>query len=245
VQDLKVALAFLTRLPVHIDGKVSLSDLTAAVHLFPLVGALVGLIGALAFGLGKAVGLGSLPAALFAVAAMVVATGALHEDGLADTADALGAQDRERALAIMRDSRIGSFGTIALVLVLIARIAALSSFWDPWRFAAAMIAAAGASRALLPLLMTAQPPARADGLGAAVGRPEPVRVLIGLGLGAALALALLPLATALSALLAAACAAALAGWFLGRRFGGFTGDTLGAVQQLAEIAFLFAVLAHA
>jgi adenosylcobinamide-GDP ribazoletransferase len=245
LHDLKIAALFLTRLPVRPERPVAMPDLARAVHLFPVVGAAVGAVGGLGYLVASLLGLPSLPASIVAVAAMVLATGALHEDGLADTADGLAAgADRARALEIMRDSRIGSYGTIALVLVLMARLTALASFWDPLHVAAILIAAGAASRAAMPLVMRLQPSARGQGLAAAAGRPEARHVALGCGLAVAIALVCLPAGTALVALAWLALAATATAAFLGRRLGGCTGDTLGAVQQIGEVAFLLAVVAR-
>jgi adenosylcobinamide-GDP ribazoletransferase len=244
LHDLQVATLFLTRLPARPAAPLAMSDLARAVHLFPLVGAAVGAVGGLAYLAASLLRLPSLPAAIVAVAAMVVVTGALHEDGLADTADGLAGRDRATALEIMRDSRIGTYGTIALVLVLLARLMALAGLWDPVFVAATLIAAAAASRAAMPVVMWLQPSARDKGLAAAAGRPEAVRVTAGAGLAAIVAFVCLPAGTALAALLALALAAGAAAAFLGRRLGGCTGDTLGAVQQLGEVAFLMAIVAR-
>ena len=245
LRDLKVALLFLTRFPVQIDGTVTMRDLAAAVYAFPIVGAMVGLLGGLAFGGASLVGLPPLPSALIALATMILVTGALHEDGLADTADGLGAgASRERALEIMADSRIGSFGALALMVSLLARLIALAPMWEPGEVMAVLIAAAMTSRAMMPVVMLLQPSAKAGGLAAAAGQPEPLRVMLGLFIAIGGVIWLLPLPVALKALLsAAALSLALAAW-LGRRLGGCTGDTLGAVQQTAEIAFLFAIVSQ-
>jgi adenosylcobinamide-GDP ribazoletransferase len=243
--DLKVASVFLTRLPVRLEGVFGLKDLAAAVWAFPLVGVAIGLVGGLGFMAATGLGLPSLPAAIVAIAAMAFVTGALHEDGLADTCDGLGAgRDRLRALEIMRDSRVGSYGVIALVLSLLARIGALASLWDPFQVLAVLVAAGAASRATMPVVMHLQPSARDHGLAASAGRPGRERVALGCALALAIVLAALPLGTALRAVLALAVAAAVTALWLGRRLGGCTGDTLGAVQQMGEIAFLMAVVAR-
>lgn len=245
LRDLKVALLFLTRFPVQLDGTVTMRDLARAVHAFPLVGAIVGLLAGLAYAAASLVGLPPLPSALIAIVTMIVLTGALHEDGLADTADGLGAgPDRDKALAIMADSRIGSFGTLALIVSVLGRLIALAPLWEPRQVMAVLIAAAMTSRAMMPVVMLLQPSAKAGGLAAAAGRPDPLRVMIGLFLGIAAAVALLPPPTALAALLAAAGFSLLLATWLGRRLGGCTGDTLGAVQQMAELAFLLAIVSH-
>ena len=244
LRDLKIAVVFLTRWQLRLDGRVGIGDLASVVHFFPVVGLLVGLSGALVYLAASFLHLPNLPAVVLALGAMALFTGALHEDGLADTADALGAlPDRERALEIMRDSRIGSFGTLALILVVTGKLVAISGLWDGFRAAAAIIAAASFSRAVIPVVLYLQPSARGRGLAAETGRPPLDRVLIALAIGIAAAVLLLPAAEALTALAVAGLAALVVARALGRAFGGCTGDTLGAVQQLTELAFLFALVA--
>lgn len=240
VAQLRVAVAFLTRLPVGGAGAWPDGAIGRAAWAFPLVGALLGLGAALVQTLGLASGLPPVLAAILTTALLAVVTGALHEDGLADTADALGSvRDRARALEIMRDSRIGTFGALALGFVTATRIAATAALPLPG-LVPAMVAAATLSRLAMVWLMAALPAARADGLGAAAGRPGPTVVVIATALGAALtALASGPIAAAGPILLAAALAILLGTWFR-RRLGGQTGDTLGATQQLVEAAVLVA-----
>ncbi|MFL5337316.1 MAG: adenosylcobinamide-GDP ribazoletransferase [Geminicoccaceae bacterium] len=245
MRDLKIAALFLTRLPVHVDGTVTMRDLAGAVYAFPLVGAAVGLLCGLAFTAAAWLGLPSLPSSLLAIVTMILVTGALHEDGLADTADGLGAgADRERALEIMADSRIGSFGALALIVSVLARLMVLAPMWDPRTVTEVLVASGMASRALMGVVMLLQPSAKAVGLAAAAGRPDPVRVMIGSFIAIAGAAALLPLPLAVSALLAATGLSLLLAAWLGRRLGGCTGDTLGAVQQTAEIAFLLSFVSR-
>ena len=245
LDSFKVALVFLTRLPVRLRGDVSLRQLASAVHLFPVVGALVGLVAAATLVIATNMGLPPLAAAAASIAAGVLLTGALHEDGLADTADALGAgRDRERALEIMRDSRLGGFGAIALFLVLLARASALVSILPIEQAALALVAAEAVARAAMPVVMLYQRSARASGLAATTGRPEGRRVWLGVGIAALLALLLIPARPALAALVAAATVGAAVAFLLGRRFGGCTGDTLGAVQQATGLAFLLCLAAR-
>jgi adenosylcobinamide-GDP ribazoletransferase len=245
LQDLKVAALFLTSIPVRVDGAVTMRDLARAVHAFPVMGALVGLTGGAVFAIASLIGLPPTPAAVCAVGAMVVVTGALHEDGLADTADGLGAgDDRNRALAIMRDSRIGSFGALALLFSILGRTAAVAALGEPGLVLAALVAAAMASRAIMAAVMLLQPSAGAVGLAAEAGRPDPVRVAVGAALAGLVSLLVLQHA-ALVAVAAAVAIALASAWWLGRRLGGCTGDTLGAVQQIGEVTFLLAVVAVA
>ncbi|UWQ22517.1 adenosylcobinamide-GDP ribazoletransferase [Jannaschia sp. W003] len=236
--QLRSAALLLTRIPVR--GPVAAPAARAA-WAWPLVGLAVG--AAVAGTLFGTAALGAVPGLAAALALLVGAmlTGALHEDGLADVADGIwGGGTPERRLAIMRDSRLGTYGALALGLGLLARwsllVAALAgNYW------LAPVAAAAASRAAMAWML-ARPPARADGLGRGAGRPGPRTVATALALGALplLAFGLHGLAAALLAALATLALARLAR----ARIGGVTGDVCGAAQQLAEIAVLAALLAR-
>ena len=244
IHDCKVALAFLTRLPVRQGRAWRDDDLAASVPLFPVVGALIGLAGGLAYALADWLGLPPWPAAAFALATTICVTGALHEDGLADVADGFGGgRTREDKLRIMRDPRIGSYGTIALVLALLARAGALVALADPLQVMAALVTAGAVSRAALPAVMVGLPQARAVGLAAQAGRPHPLRAAAATLIAALAAVALLGQA-APGALLAGAAGALAVALLARRQIGGYTGDVLGAVQQLAEIGVLFGAAAQ-
>ncbi len=234
--QLTTSVAFLTRLPIRLETPLPLAS---AVPGFPLVGALVGGIAAVALSVALWLGVPPLPAALLAVGASIVATGSLHEDGLADSADGLfSGKPRERVLEIMRDSRIGTFGALALILSVGLRTGSLATLADG---AAALVAVHALSRGWLPWLMWQDTPARSDGLAADAGKPEQANVFWAAGFGlaiAAVAIGILP------ALLAAAVSAAFAlvvAALARKRLGGYTGDTLGAAQQAAEIGALLAL----
>ncbi|MDE2238633.1 MAG: adenosylcobinamide-GDP ribazoletransferase [Rhodospirillales bacterium] len=238
--EARLAFMLLSRLPMgRMDAPPPMAD---AVWAYPLVGLAVGAVSGLVFGLAVWVGLPPLAAALLAVGASAGLTGAMHEDGLADLADGFGGgRDKARKLEIMRDSRIGSYGVVALVLVLGLRVACLAALPAPGMVM--RLAAIGAlSRALLPVVMLALPPARDDGLGQAVGSQLALGpALAGLALAGVVALLLLPNlpVVAVMALVAAGvCALAK------RQIGGFTGDVLGSVQVLAESAGLCALAAQ-
>ena len=242
-RDIGDALRFFTRVPVGDPGASAPLDINRFAWAAPVAGAAVGLIGALALALTGLLGLPPLMRAGLATAALVAATGGLHEDGLADVADGFGGgATRAMKLDIMRDSRIGAYGAIALTLALILRVGALTAALDGgfWRASLSLIAVAALSRAgaLTPLALLGS--ARADGAGAAAGRLD--RDALAAAWGSALAIALvlglvsLGLAHALVAALASG-AAALAMVALARRaIGGQTGDVAGAAQQVAEIA---------
>ncbi len=246
VDDLLIALRFFSRLPVPETarerelGPAGLSSVAAYV---PVAGVIIGVGPALVLLAASVLGLPPVLAAPLAIAALVLVTGALHEDALADCADGFGGgATRERKLEIMRDSRIGAFGACALALSLYIRAVALAIVTDrsPGDAALVLVAAAALSRAACLWPLAWLPPARPDGAGAAAGRPLPGLVAIAAGLGFALALALLaPAAGVLRTLEACAFVvlATVAFTELARRqVGGQTGDVAGATQQLAEIA---------
>lgn len=257
-RDLRVAAAFLTRLPLgrgegpgEIDAAEEELDesemeegaLALSTRAFPLAGAAVGAAGGLVFAVALGLGLPPVIAALLAVVGTVSLTGALHEDGLADFADGLGGRDREARLAIMADGRTGAFGVLALVLSLGLRVAALAAIGSAGAAAAALIAAGAGSRAVLPVVMARVEPARVHGLAVGAGRASRDRLLAGSLLGAALVLLFLgPVGGAIALLVGAGAAAALAA-LARRQIGGYTGDVLGAVQQVTEIAILLAAVA--
>ena len=181
--DIVAAVLFCTRLPIPGVAAHSGVDVARAAWAFPIAGALVGLVAAVVYGFARLVGLPPFPAAGLSVAATLVVTGCLHEDGLADVADSFGAATRERKLEIMRDSRIGTYGGCALALSLLLRSAALATIADPARAAAVLVATHMAARAGMPLFMRLVPPARSDGLSASAGRPPAAAAIGGVLLG--------------------------------------------------------------
>ncbi|MCX5493877.1 adenosylcobinamide-GDP ribazoletransferase [Kaistia dalseonensis] len=247
------ATAFLTRLPAGFIGAPDEKpDFSSAARTFPLVGLLVGLIGALALLLADALRLPPLASALIGVAVTILLTGALHEDGLADTADGFGGgQTAVAKLDIMRDSRIGTFGAIALVLSIMLRVTLVAAFlpYAPWAAAVALMAAETVGRAAIVHAWSSLPSARFEGLAEATGRPGKdttwaavlIATVIGLAFGT---IAAGPLA-ALVALAATALTTYAFESLCRRQIGGHTGDTLGAAEQAGAIAFLLGLVAFA
>ena len=242
--DLRAALVFLTRVPLRVarpEGDAP--SLGRAVRAFPIVGALIGLVAGIVYAIAAGIGLPDIVAAVLAVGAGALITGALHEDGLADMADGFGGgSTRERKLAIMRDSRIGAYGVIVLVVVLAAKVGAISDLGGTGLAIAAMVAAAGVSRAAMPAVMLWLDPARDDGLAADAGRPPSAHVWTGLALAAVLAVGLLTWSGLVAFLIAGIGTAAVA-WLAERQVGGHTGDVLGGVQQFSEVLFLLTLAA--
>jgi len=242
--DFLMAAAFFTRLQVD-PGARGAWGLAGSAWAFPLVGAGIGLVSALIFLLAQLIELGDWPAAILSIAAALALTGALHEDGLADTADGFfGGHDRDARLAIMRDSRHGTFGVLAVVVSVLLRAAALATIGDVIHAVPALIAAHAVSRATLPAMMWRLPPASAEGVGAAAGTPAGSGVAVAAATGVAIALAALGPVRGLIALgLVGVTVLTLAG-VARRRIGGYTGDVLGAFQQLGEIVMLLAASAR-
>ncbi len=245
IRDIGDAVSFLTRLPLPGSGRRE--GIADSAWAFPLAGVLIGGGGGLVLIGCDMIGAPAPVAAALAVATIAVATGALHEDGLADTFDGFGGSTRSRRLEIMRDSRIGSFGVIALVLTLAIRIAALAAVTSHSAMAGAwaLIAAESLSRAIMVAIWHTAPAAKSGGLSVASGAPGLVAVLAA-GAIATIALivaAIIALGPAVAVLgLALALAAAYVfSRITVRTLGGRTGDTLGACQQIALVAFLAGV----
>jgi adenosylcobinamide-GDP ribazoletransferase len=239
------ALSFLTRVPVGRVVAVDGSDVARGAVLFPLVGAGVGtLSGGVA--LAAAHVLPSFVAAALAVAVAAVVTGGMHLDALADTADALGATRRERALEIMRDSSIGSFGATALALDLLVKVGCVAALVDRAHVLAALVAAGALSRAAAPALAAVLPYPRAEGGPGSVltGRTSRFAAAAAAGLGVAIALVVW-WSTAAWLVAAAASVAFVLGLWFRRWLGGATGDCLGAATELCETAVLVVAVALA
>lgn len=237
------ALAFLTRVPVGRLAVLGPDDVARGAVLFPAVGAGIGaLVGGVAVGLDSR--LTVLLAAALAVAAEALVTGAIHLDALADTADGLGTPTRERALEVMREPAIGSFGTAALGLDLLVKTAALAALLDgPDPVLAATAAFALGRTAPLALSWTL-PYARAGGgTGASLAGPGRAPWLAaGLLLGIGIAVGALGL-RGLWLVAGAGVAVVLVGLVARRRLGGVTGDVLGAAVELATALTLVAAAA--
>jgi adenosylcobinamide-GDP ribazoletransferase len=235
------ALGYFTRVPVPRGIGADVGDLAGAIRYFPVIGALVGGIGAVVYLIALRV-FPAPVAVLLSMAATLLATGAFHEDGLADCCDAFGGgATRDDVLRIMRDPRIGAFGAIALVVALALKwqtLAALPPLVAAWL----MIAAHAASRAMAASFLVTLDYARAEGKAQPVAQrmsPHAFGVAVALGLpwlfwpdwraglvalGATLVLRVV-----------------LARYFL-RRLGGYTGDCLGLAQQVFELAIYLSVL---
>ena len=240
-----VALRFLTRLPVPFVRRLDPPPLHEAMALFPVAGAVIGLAVGACLVASDWLGLPPYFSAALALGAGALVTGALHEDGLADVADGFGGgHSREQRLEIMRDSRIGAYGTLALCIETLARASLYVALLrlSPCGTVILLACAAGFSRALMVDFLWATGPARRDGLSVLAGRPSRNTTLAALaigGLGSSIAAGIvLSPAAGVLALIAGGLVLALVRWLAMRKIGGQTGDVIGAAQVLTETAML-------
>jgi adenosylcobinamide-GDP ribazoletransferase len=238
VTDLAITLAFCTRLPLAHVAQVAEGDIARASWALPVAGAVVGGGAALAYVIAIRLGLPASVAAALAIAAGTALTGAMHEDGLADTADGLAGGDRVRKLEIMHDSRLGTFGACALVLSILLRWAALASIARPGAVALALIAAHTAARATLPAVMALVPSARSDGLAASFGAPSREVAAAAALIGAVALVMCLGWGPGLLAAALLGVAAVATARLTMKALGGHTGDVLGALEQVGEVLVL-------
>ncbi|SLN35939.1 Cobalamin synthase [Aquimixticola soesokkakensis] len=238
--DVSTALGLLTRLPLAgLLGHPDLDRSARAAWAYPLVGVVVGTLAWAIAGLAHWSGAGAGLAAVLVLTVGVMATGGMHEDGLADTADGFwGGWDVSRRLEIMKDSRVGTYGVLALVLAFLARFSALEGMIAAGALFAPLVAAAALSRASMPYLMSLMPHARDTGLSRDVGAVSRPTATLGAAIAAAISLVLMGLAATALAVLAVMVVSVAMGWLADRKIEGQTGDVLGATQLLTEIAAL-------
>jgi adenosylcobinamide-GDP ribazoletransferase len=236
----RAAIGFLTRLPVA-GGELDVRRLSRAASWFPVVGAMVGgLVALVRLGAGEIVP--SAPATALALLAAVFVTGALHEDGLADVADAFGAHTtRERRLEIMRDPRVGAYGALAIGFALLLPFSLLAAL-DADRFAEAVLCAHVLGRCAPVAQSRVLPPARAGGSGALLRAGTPTALVVVVA-GAAFVVTLVGPAAGAAALGAAAMSGVAFGALALRAVGGVTGDVHGAATKVVEVAVYVGLVA--
>ena len=245
LDDLLNAVTFLTRLPVPSRAAMTTPGLARAYRAFPLIGALIGAVIACVDLLLLRAGLSPMPAAALALGAGLLLTGAMHEDGLADVADGFGGgRDKAGKLEIMRDSRLGTFGALALLVTFAAKVGALAVL-ARGEILLDMIVVHALSRAPLAVIAARMPYARDDGLAVAAGRPDARTAFASCFVAAVIALICLPFGAALKAMLVVAAAAFCLAFLAQRQIGGQTGDVLGAAEQVGEVALLALLSAQA
>lgn len=236
-----LAVRYLTIVPTSRRAHAGLGELGAAVAWFPVIGAALGAVLAVIDVVAARVFPASIAAALI-VAIWKLLTGGLHLDGLADCLDGLAGRDPAQRHAIMRDSRIGAFGVVGLILVLVLDVGAVGELAHGVRWRA-LVAAPAVARAAPGLVGGLFAPARAAGQGAAFAAGlRPAAVVVALGVAIAVAAAVLGGVGIVALLVGIAAAVALAAFFA-RRLGGVTGDVLGAGVELAELLFLLTLVA--
>ncbi|WP_375281738.1 adenosylcobinamide-GDP ribazoletransferase [Pseudooctadecabacter sp.] len=238
ISDIPAALGLLSRLPVPVDFDAARARGPKAAWAYPVAGAALALIAAGIAQIALWFGLSAPLVAALALAVLIVTTGAMHEDGLADCADGLwGGWDAARRLEIMKDSHIGVYGVLALILGLLLRWQALTLVIGSGYLWPALIATAIISRAMMVPVMARLPHARTTGLSHSVGRPSVATARVAEGIAALAAIILfgwVGLAVLLAALLAATACALIAK----AKINGQTGDVLGATQNVTEVAVL-------
>lgn len=241
LRDVLVAGSLLTRLPLPRLSDTAFAAGARATWAYPIAGLLIAGCAALCMVVAQELGLPDPITAGLALGVMILATGAMHEDGLSDTADGFwGGYTKERRLEIMKDSQIGTYGTLALIIVSGLRWVCYSMliFAGP----AVLFSVAALSRAAMPALMHTLPHARQNGLARSVGRPETASVVAGCAI--ALGIAVLCLGDEAIAPIVMVTATAMGVAALARRkIGGQTGDVLGATQQLCEVTALLTLTA--
>jgi adenosylcobinamide-GDP ribazoletransferase len=242
--DIILAIGLLTRLPMPHPASAAPDGMARAQRAFPLVGALIGLaVGLIDRGL-LGIGIPALAAAALTLGASAVLTGALHEDGLADVGDGFGGgRDRAAKLSIMRDSRLGTYGAIVLLVGFSARLSALASL-PVASIVVSLVVAHTLARAAIPVLAANMPFARDDGLGKSAGRPDMASATIAVVIAVVLALLCLPAKAALLAVVMTVAGAAAMAALAWRQIGGVTGDVFGAVEQVVETAVLVTLAAR-
>ena len=243
LRDIPAALGLLSRLPVRVNTDHATARGAKAAWAYPVAGLAIAMIAAAVAQLCTWLGLAPHLSAGLTLATLVITTGAMHEDGLADSADGLwGGWSVARRLEIMKDSHIGAYGVIALVLSLGLRWQALALLIGADMLLPALFAAAALSRAIMVPVMAILPNSRATGLSQMVGRASHLTALIAIGIAAAVAFISLA-GLAVWAILASSLAALASAAIAHRKIKGQTGDILGATQQLSEIATLLCLSA--
>ncbi len=240
MRNLRMALAFLTRIPLTPTDGGNFST-TGVVLWFPIAGLLIGSLVGASYWIAAQL-LPATPAAVVAIGIGIMITGAFHEDGLADTFDALGGgRDRDAALHIFKDSRLGTFGVVALIISILLRVTSLASL-DALAGLLVLIAAHGLGRSIAAATMGFARPATA-GLGTSLMSGVSRRHSVGLGaIGFAIGVLLLGPPGAIGFLGATVAAMILVRW-ANRTIGGINGDILGAIEQAGEIAVLLTAAA--
>lgn len=244
IQKFLLSLSFFTRLPL---GKRDFESLTLAqsAAAFPIAGAMIGTLDGAFYLAMLGLGLPNNIAACLTIIFHLILTGGLHEDGLADSADGLASgRNHEQKLAIMRDSQIGSYGVLALISIISLRANIIASFTGNFSTILIFIATAACSRAFLAIFMRNIPYARSDGLVSMAGKPNTKQTIITIFIGSCSLFITGKIFAALIAIFSLAIIYIIIKHITIKNFGGITGDILGAVQQISEVALLLVFLTY-
>ena len=234
VEDLKAAFMLLTRIPVRWNNQ-SPPDLNRCLWAYPVVGMVVALIGICVYGGSAFANFPVEVSVLLSIAVMIVLTGAFHEDGLADTLDGFGGgAAKEQKLDIMRDSRIGTYGGLGLIIIIGLKVVAL---WNMsyYQFMTALLIGASLSRFMILIILTVLPPAREGGLSVNAGKPSNNAIISGLCVPFLFSFSLMDLKTTLIVIAVSVMFTLLFSRLVFKQVGGFSGDVLGATQQFSEV----------
>jgi len=236
IHSIQRGLGFFTRLP---SGHYDPAALGESAAVFPVIGLIIGALASLFIAFATFIHLPPTIGILLGISAAIIITGGLHEDGLADTADALGARgDREKRILILKDSRIGAFGAIALILALLIKLETLSGLPSSWHTMTYFICAHILGRGILPTVMRSAPLMSNEGMAAAAGQPSVTAARTALIISFILVLLLMGPVKSIVAFGAAILTGLLLIRIAYRIFGGYNGDVLGAIEQCVELAVL-------
>ena len=245
ITALRIAMEFLTRIPVGEIKERHRRPLAESVWMFPVVGALVGLIGGSAYYFSNILGLPPLISAAITVGALYVTTGGLHEDGLADVADGFGGgNDRQQKLTIMRDSRTGTYGVAAIFFSMALRVLAIANLSDVSMVITALFVSGALSRASIGLVMAVLRVARPDGLSVMAGRPGAGQAFAALGIALVSAIVLLGIVHGVGITAITVVTIFFLAVLAKKQIGGQTGDVLGMIAQCVEVVVLLAISAR-
>ncbi len=236
LSDFWRAMALLSRVPLPPVGDFRAALIARSVWCWPLVGLVLAGLALLPAMMVDFLTGNPLVYAIFAIAAMVLLSGAMHEDGIADCADGFGGgMDRDRKLEIMRDSTVGTYAVVMLILTLGLRLVLITAAADIGQAGILFLIMAVISRAAMPVVMRILPPARDNGLGKGAGRPGWLPVLIGFAIASAIVLVLGGIGAMFAVIVGVMIAILIVAMVARSQIGGQTGDVLGATQICAEL----------
>lgn len=236
LSDFWRAMALLSRVPLPPVGDFRAALIARSVWCWPLVGLVLAGLALLPAMLVDFLTGNPLVYAIFAIAAMVLLSGAMHEDGIADCADGFGGgMDRDRKLEIMRDSTVGTYAVVMLILTMGLRLVLITAAADIGQAGILFLIMAVISRAAMPVVMRILPPARDNGLGKGAGRPGWLPVLVGFAIASAIVLVLGGIGAMFAVIVGVMIAILIVAMVARSQIGGQTGDVLGATQICAEL----------